>query len=227
VRLEGGRADLHIHPSGDWISRRTPLAVYAAIARSGLDVAVLADHNHIDVSRGLVTRSQDEGIDTTLVLGEEVGTRQGHLLAIGIRELVPARMQMADAVAAVHDQGGIAVIAHPMVPIRVAAPAEVLLDLAQLEERHRPNAVETMHPTALWLPRWRRRVEEIAAACGYAIVGGSDAHGPRLVGRGQTRFPGSTWQDLVQAIGHRTTSVEGRRASIRDLFGRMADQRAG
>ncbi len=221
-----GRADLHIHPSGDAISRRTPRAMYAALATCGLDLAVLTDHDWIDVAKALVARAQDEGLRTTVVLGEEVGTRQGHLLGIGLRGFVSAGMPMADSVAAVHDQGGIAVVAHPLVNARVAAQADVLLDLAQADVRHRPDALETMHPTALWLPRWRRRVEEIAVACGYALVGGSDAHSPRMVGRGLTTFPGNTWDDLVTAIRDRVTRGEGRRATIRDLLGRGVDQRA-
>ena len=48
-----GRADLHIHPSGSRSDARTPMAIYAALRSSGLQVAVLTEHDRIDVAPGL------------------------------------------------------------------------------------------------------------------------------------------------------------------------------
>ena len=51
--------------------------MYAALRSSGLQVAVLADHNRVDVAQALVARSRDEGIPIELVVGEEIATRAG------------------------------------------------------------------------------------------------------------------------------------------------------
>src|SRR5664280_2640902 len=187
-----GHADLHIHPSGDGRSAKTPTAVYAALLASDLQVAVLTDHNRVDVARELVARSRDDGIPIELVVGEEITTRDGHLLGVGLTARVPAGLSLADAVAAVHDQGGIAVVARPLLPPSIAASARLLIELAEGDPRQRPDALEAMHPMAAWMPGWRRRVERLAQRCGYAVVGGSDAHVPRSVGFGQTCFHGET-----------------------------------
>jgi hypothetical protein len=79
-----GHADLHVHPSGDGVSAKTPMAVYAALRASDLQVAVLTDHNRDDVARELVTRSRDEGLPIVLLVGEEITTHDGHLLGIGL-----------------------------------------------------------------------------------------------------------------------------------------------
>src|ERR1035437_5541350 len=147
-----GHADLHIHPSGDGVSAKTPTAVYAALRASGLQVAVLTDHNRIDVARELVTRSRDEGIPIVLLVGEEITTREGHLLGVGLTARVPAGLSLADAVAAVHDQGGIAVVAHPLLPTHMAASARLLVELAVYDRRQRPDALEAMHPMASRAP---------------------------------------------------------------------------
>ncbi len=222
-----GRADLRIHPSEDGLSTRTPMRIYRALLASDLDVAVLTDHDQISVAMALGARSLDGEARVRLVVGEEITTRQGHLLGLGLTRVVPADMPMGDSIAAVHDQGGIAVIAHPLVGHRAAAPADLLRDLSQEDGPRRPDAVEAMHPTAAWFQGWRSRVEELAQSSGYALVGGSDAHSARLVGRGWTSFDGNTWADLVTAIGGRATHGEGRRATIRDLLGRRIDQLAG
>ena len=213
-----GQADLHIHPSGDVAGGRTALAVYAALRASDLQVAVLADHNRIDVARDLVARSRDEGLSVELVVGEEITTRGGHVLGIGLTSVVPAWLSLAETVAAVHEQGGIAVVAHPLLPIYISASAEDLVALAEGDSRSRPDGLEAMHPLAAWLPGWRRRVEGLARACGYAVVGGSDAHVAGSIGRGRTGFHGRTGADLMAAIRARETWAEGRRSPVRDIF---------
>jgi predicted metal-dependent phosphoesterase TrpH len=215
-----GRADLHIHPSGDAATRKMAAAAYAALRTSDLQVAVLADHNRIDVARDLVARSRDEGTSVELVVGEEITTRGGHLLGIGLTSVVPAWLSLADSVVAVYDQGGIAVVAHPLLGIYISASGEDLVELADGDARSRPDALEAMHPLAAWIPGWRRRVEELARRCGYAVVGGSDAHVARSIGRGWTGFPGATTADLMAAIRGRETWAEGRRYPFRDIFRR-------
>ncbi|MGH2463831.1 MAG: PHP domain-containing protein [Candidatus Limnocylindrales bacterium] len=213
-----GRADLHIHPSGNWADAETTTAIYEALRTSGLQVAVLSEHDRIDVAKALVQRSNDEGISIELVVGEEVTTSQGHLLGIGLSERVPAGRPLGVTIALVHEQGAIVVVAHPLLPAYLAAPGRLLIELAEGDPDRRPDALEGMHPTAAWFPGWRRRVERLAGRCGYAVVGGSDAHTARSVGRVWTSFPGTNATDLYAAIQSRQTSTEGRRHALRDIF---------
>jgi predicted metal-dependent phosphoesterase TrpH len=215
-----GHADLHVHPSGDAVGSRTAAAMYAALRASDLQVAVLADHDRIDVAKELVARSRGEGIPIELVVGEEITTRQGHLVGVGLTALVPTWLSLAEAVAAVHDQGGIALVAHPLLPAYISASTRVLVELAEGDVRSRPDALEAMHPWAAWVPGWRRRVERLAERCGYAVVGGSDAHMARSIGRGRTGFHGADEAALIAAIRRRETWTEGRREPLRDIFRR-------
>ncbi|MGH2513539.1 MAG: PHP-associated domain-containing protein [Candidatus Limnocylindrales bacterium] len=198
-----------------------PRAMYAALRASDLQVAVLADHDRVDVAHGLVARSRDEGIPIRLVVGEEITTREGHLLGVSLSALVPAGLSLAETVAAVHEQGGVAIVAHPLLPTSSAASARLLVELAEGDPRRRPDALEAMHPLAAWVPGWRRRVERLAQRCGYAVVGGSDAHVARSVGRGRTCFRGDTEADLMAAIRGRETWTEGRPYPIRDVLRRI------
>ena len=213
-----GRADLHIHPSGNWADAETTIAIYAALRGSGLQVAVLTEHDRIDVAQALVARSHDEGFPVELMVGEEITTSQGHLLGIGLSTRVPRFGSLSDTIALIHDQGGVAVVAHPLLPAYMAAPERLLVELAEGDPHRRPDALEGMHPTAAWVPGWRRSVKRLAERCGYALVGGSDAHTARSVGRVWTSFPGTTSTDLIAAIGSRETSTAGQRHSLRDVF---------
>lgn len=217
-------ADIHVHPSGDTLHGPPPPAVpasiRAALEASGLRVAVLADHDRIDVAGELAARSRDEGAEIELIVGEEITTREGHLLGIGLASRVRPGMSLDDAIAAVHDQGGLAVVAHPLLPPLFAAGAARVLALSQLDARRRPDALEAVNAVGLWFPGWRRRVEQLARLGGYAVVGGSDAHRAAAVGRGRTGFPGGGAAGLLRAVREHETWAEGRRAALRDVLRR-------
>lgn len=221
-----GRADLHIHPSDDPDATDSAEAFYAVLLASDLDVAVLADHDRIAVAQELAHRAREEGASIELVVGEEITSRRGHVLGIGLTAIVPPFLSLAETIAAVHEQGAIAVVAHPLMPIWTAASEEAIVALAQGDPRSRPDALEAMHPTAAWFPRWRGRVERLAARTGAAVVGGSDAHSVRSIGRGWTTFDGTSAADLVTAIRAGTTRPGGTRTPLRNLLSVERSSRA-
>jgi predicted metal-dependent phosphoesterase TrpH len=221
-----GRADLHIHPSDDPNATDSAEAFYAALLASDLDVAVLADHDRIVVARELAQRARQEHASIELVVGAEITSRRGHVLGIGLTEVVPPFLSLAETIAAVHEQGAIAVVAHPLLPIWTSASEQALVALADGDPRSRPDALEAMHPTAAWFPRWRGRVERLAARTGLAVVGGSDAHSIRSIGRGWTGFDGTSAADLYGAIRAGTTRVGGTRTPLRNLLSVERSSRA-
>lgn len=211
-----GRADLHVHPVGNGSSVRNPTALLASLLAAGLDLVVLTDHNRIDAAAELAARGDDAGL--VLLVGEEITSRDGHVLGLGLRALVAPGKSLGDTVAEIHAQGGLAIVAHPMLAMPSSASRRTLEALAQSPPERRPDAVEGFNPGVAWLPGYRRRVERLAAAAGYAVVGGSDAHRPGGVGRGVTRYRGRTFADLAAAIAAGETTVEGRAYGLRDLL---------
>lgn len=219
-----GRADLHVHPVGNRASGGSPTAFLAALAAAGLDLVDLTDHNRIDIAAELVTRGADVGL--ALVVGEEITTREGHVLGLGLRLLVAPGGSLGDTVAEIHAQGGIAIVAHPLLSMQSSASRPILEALAQGRPERRPDAVEGFNSRVAWLPGYRRRVEKLAADAGYAVVGGSDAHGPADIGRGITRYEGETLADLAAAIAAGETAVEGRPYGLRELVLRVRHRAA-
>ena len=110
--------------------------------------------------------------------------------------------------AAVHDQGGIAIPAHPLVPYPLCAQGFVLRRLLAGEPRFRPDAIEAFNPTTLGKP-WHARVVRFANEHGIARVGNSDAHDLESIGVGYTTFAGHDGAALRAAIETRTTHHHG------------------
>ena len=102
--------DLHCHTSASFDSLTTPGAVVRAAASRGLTHLAITDHDRIDGA----LRARDaapEGI--TVIVGEEVKTVDGDLVAVFIEKVVPPGLSALDTVAAIRAQGGLVGMPHP------------------------------------------------------------------------------------------------------------------
>ncbi len=195
-----GRADLHIHTLAsdgtDGIA-----TILAHVERStDLDVIAITDHERIDAALAARTMARDQGLGVEVVVGEEVSTLGGHLLALFIGERVRPLRTLRTTIAEIHEQGGLAIPAHPLVPYPLCAQGWVLRRLiADRDPRVRPDGIEAFNPTMFGRP-WHGKVVRFAAEHGLATVGNSDAHEAAAIGTGWSTFPGRTAEDLRAAI---------------------------
>ena len=116
---------------------------------------------------------------------------------------------MRTTIAEIHEQGGLAIPAHPLVPYPLCAQGWVLRRLINdPDPRVRPDAIEAFNPTTLGRP-WHSRVVRFAGEHGLATVGNSDAHALAAIGTGWTTFPGRNGEDLRAAILEHQTHHHG------------------
>lgn len=203
-----GRADLHIHSlASDGIS--SVAEILDAAERAALDVIAVTDHERVDAAHAARAMAGARRLRVEVVVGEEVTTRGGHLLALFIDERIPPWRSMRWTIARVHEQGGLAVIAHPLVPYPLCASGRTIRRLlADPDASYHPDGIEAFNPMTARLP-WGSRVPAFADGLGLATLANSDAHAARDVGQAVTTFPGGTADDLRRAILGRTTGWEG------------------
>lgn len=220
-----GIADLHIHTlASDGVSGVDD--VLAAAIERGLDVIAITDHERIDAAVVAQRLAQERELPIRVIVGEEVTTRNGHLVALFLSQRIRPWGRMRDAVAAVHDQGGIAIVAHPLVPYPLcASEGTIRRMLDDADPRRHPDAIEAFNPTTARM-RWSRRVPAFADEIGLAALASSDAHRAGLVGRATTHFPGSTDEDLRAAIIGRTTTWVGDAYAWPEQLGMFRQQTA-
>jgi predicted metal-dependent phosphoesterase TrpH len=203
-----GRADLHIHTLASDGTAGAVAILEHVEAVLGLDVIAITDHERIDAALAARAIATDRGYRTEVVVGEEITTLGGHLLGLWLTETVRPFKSLRSTIAAIHDQGGIAVPAHPLVPYPLCAQGFVLRRLLEDEERVRPDGLETFNPTSLGRAA-HGRVVRFAEEHGLARIGNSDAHALEAVGVGYTTFSGRSGDDLRAAILARTTHHHG------------------
>ena len=214
-----GSADLHIHTRhGDGMAT-VPALLEHVESRGGLDVIAITEHDTLrpaDEARELHAR---RSYSFDLICGEEVTTLDGHLLALCIDEPVPSFRRIEETLVAVHRQGGLAIVPHPLswltrsvtarVIDRVAAIANDGVYFDAIEEYNASPAGRVTSARARRLNRERFRL---------AAVGCSDAHFLESVGAATTSFDGTTAADLRRAIETGATAgVPGRPPRVSEL----------
>jgi len=206
------KADLHVHTTHSDGHASVEEVLRHAARNTDLRVISITDHDTIEGA--LQARSLADGYGIEVVVGEEVTTADGELLALFIEQRLSPGLPAAETIAAVHAQGGICVAAHPYCWL---APS---MGHRGLRERYswsdsgwRLDAIEAFN-AGLLLPRSNRWAAETAAALGLPAVGGSDSHHPKTIGYGHTLFPGRGAADLRAAMELGRTVASGHRWGV-------------
>jgi hypothetical protein len=195
-------ADPHCHTtSSDGMV--TPAQLVDAAVRAHLDLIAVTDHDTMESVKE--TQRRGESVGLTVVAGQEVTTRgpaQTHILGWFLDKPIKRGMSTEDTVAAIHDQGGLAIVPHPFMPVYFGSIQPGML--RRLLEKHRVDGIEMMFtvPTGA---RRRRMLDDFYAQNRErlgAALGGSDCHfGFHDIARVVTDYEG----DFKTAIQLRTT----------------------
>jgi len=201
------RGDCHLHTVYS-DGKRRPEEVAAGARSAGLDFMVSTDHN-TSASHG--AWGPLAGDDLLIITGEEITTRNGHYLGLGLppgewidwRYRARDGLDYAEAARQIHRSGGIVVPAHPYCAF-VACRWKFGYDEADaVEVWNGPwtvddeSAVDTWDSMLVESVRGKRRWRP--------AMGNSDAHTASAVGSGWTSFHGHSAGDVRRAIEGRTT----------------------
>ena len=202
-----GAAEVHAHTlaSDGMVSAEQLVRDAAAI---GLQVLCITDHDTIgDLGRAIEV-GHELGVE--VVAGEEITARfppGEHIVGLFLERQVRMHMPVEDTIDAIHDNGGVAIVAHPFMPTWFASTTAKRL--RALLQTHGVDGIEVRHtaPVPPWA--WKQMDEFYRSnreALGAAVGAGDSHFGRHDLGRVLTVFPGSTAADLRRAIAERTTS---------------------
>jgi hypothetical protein len=177
-----------------------------AAAQARLDLIAVTDHDTMASVREAQERAEQAGVK--VVPGQEITTKwppQTHVLGWFLEKPVRRGMSLEDTVAAIHDQGGLAIFPHPFMPTYFASVQPDML--RRLIEKHPVDGLELEFTPPIGARR-KKLLHEFFAQNGErlgAALGGSDCHfGAHDIGVVVTRYEG----DFRQAVEQRTTRPE-------------------
>lgn len=169
--------DLHVHTSASADSLASPTELLVAAARRGLAGIAITDHDSFEgVARAEAAAHRLIGEGKLpphflVIPGEEVSSSDGHVVGLFLKSRIPSGQTAEWTVRAIHEQGGIAIAAHPLVPTGVHDLANTLpFDAVETE-----SASEKLHYAITPGVDFRVRAQFYAALT-KPHVGSSDSH---------------------------------------------------
>jgi len=166
------KVDLHVHTvySSDSLITLEQLVFWAK--RRGLSAVAVTDHNCVE---GALKMAKEKNF--LVIPGTEVTSRDGHIVALNVREAIPRDLSADETVARIHAAGGIAVACHPFALFKGSIGKHT---------SGKFDAIETINASASPFKRSVRKAEEVAARFGLPRVAGTDAHYAPAIGYAYT-----------------------------------------
>jgi predicted metal-dependent phosphoesterase TrpH len=201
--------ELHAHSALSYDGRDDVELLLEQAAAVGLDALAVTDHDEIAASLEAVELAPEYGL--LGIPGMEVSSADGHVLSLGVDELVPAGMPFEETLDYIRERGGIAVVPHPFQESR----SGVLANISR-EELTTADAIE-VYNSRLLTGYSNRQARRFARRHDLPMTAGSDAHVCEMVGQSVTHVgtDHSTVDAVLTAIREGRTRVDGRRTPWR------------
>jgi len=195
-----GKADLHMHSTySDGVA--TPEQILHHVQHNtNLDVIALTDHDVIEGSLRMRDLCEKGNYRFDFIVGEEISTKEGHMLALFIEKRIQAGLSMERSIELVHEQGGLAIVAHPLNPIFRHSCQREVLDRIHANKDVWLDGVETWNASFCGIGANRVAMRLNREIYGWPEVGNSDAHTLTAIGRGCTWFEGKNARDVRTTI---------------------------
>ena len=158
--------------------------------KRGLTAVAVTDHDRIDGALKIARET-----DFLIIPGIEVSSRNGHVVALNVQEVIPKGLSADETVDQIHDAGGLAIACHPFVFFKGSLGKHTSAKF---------DAIEVINASAFPFKRSVKKAEEFAAAFGISRVAGTDAHYGPEVGYAYTLIDAEPQvETIVKAIAHR------------------------
>lgn len=167
--------DLHIHTCYSKDGESSVEDILKRAEELGLDAIAITDHDTVDGAKHALTLPSP----VLVIPGIEVSTRQGHLLVLGVTEVIPAGLDVIDTVHIARRMGALLILPHPYHVWRHGVARRKKAGMAVVD------AVETFNSRYI-VGSANSKAARIAKRLDKPCVGGSDAHNARFVGFGRT-----------------------------------------
>ena len=173
------RVEFHCHTIYSKDSLVSPTSLVETCRRKRIDRVIITDHNII-----LGAIEAQKIAPDLVIVGEEIMTTKGEILAAFVTEEIPAMLSPQETIRQLKEQGAFISVSHPFDFTRGGHWKEAdLLDILP-----DIDAIETFNARCL-LSSMNAKAQEFASKHGVASTVGSDAHTLFELGRATLTLP--------------------------------------
>ncbi|MDO8638508.1 MAG: methyltransferase domain-containing protein [Candidatus Daviesbacteria bacterium] len=161
------RVEFHTHTKFSSDSITNFKDIIETCQKKGIDVLIVTDHNQIEGALRLKQIAPFE-----VIVGEEILTKDGEIIGLFLKKLIPSGLTMKETMTHIKRQGGIVYLPHPYdkttrrTSIRKNIISDLLSDI---------DIVETYNGRTI-LPWDNKSAQKLALRFGKITAVGSDAH---------------------------------------------------
>jgi len=200
------KADLHIHTKYSDGAFSVKRLLNYVVKNTDLKVIAITDHGEVRGAKEAKRIVQECRLPIEVIAGEEIYTTAGEIVGLFIKRRIPHGLTLKKTIRRIHQQGGLAVAVHPYVTFSRRGKMPMRGIGSKFLKERELDAVEAWNASPVpgsFRKNWKVYLK--GKNLGISMIGGSDAHILRWVGKGFTLFPGSSAVDLRQAIENRKT----------------------
>jgi len=168
------KLDLHVHTVYSYDGLITPKELIWQLKKKGLDGVAITDHDTIKGWPKFKRALNKHGF--IVIPGIEVSAKNAHILALNVKTLIPAQLEINETIDLIHEAGGVAVAAHSVAIYRGWTK--------NLSRKF--DAIEVINASSFPFYFSALFAKRLAAKLELPQVAGSDAHYYREVGCAHT-----------------------------------------
>ncbi|MBD3208746.1 MAG: PHP domain-containing protein [Candidatus Nealsonbacteria bacterium] len=199
------KCDLHVHTSYSYDSTSAPAQIIEQAKKKGIKCLAIADHDEIKGAGKVKELAEGQGI--LIIPSIEIKSRQGDILGLNVKQVIPSGLSVSESVERIKRQGGLAIIPHPFA---LFYPFKGELE----EHADQIDGVEILNASVV--KDANRRAQVFAKKHQLAFTAGSDAHSPEEVGKVYLEIPGESLSlnEVLTAIMEKRGKLGGKEANL-------------
>jgi len=194
------RLDLHIHSHYSEDATGSPKDLMKSLKKKGLNGMAITDHNTVD---GGINSLKLKSKDFVVIPGVEISTKDGHIIALNVKENLKKNLTVEETVDNILDIGGLPIVPHLFRNMSGIKREKLKIVLPKI------SAIEVFNSCSL--PKTNLKTSKIAREFSLGGTGGSDAHDPIFAGYGYTTVDTTDFSvdSIISEINKKKTWGEG------------------
>lgn len=169
------KLDLHIHSeySGDGIG--SPKEIIKNLKKRGVNGVSITDHNTV---KGSLKAIEVAPKDFIVIPGVEISSKDGHMIALDVKEDIPRGLTIEETVEKIIAKGGVPIIPHLYRNMSGIKKGNLKKIISKI------SAIEVFNSCSV--PQTNLKMVKTAKELHLGGTGGSDSHDPQFAGYGYT-----------------------------------------
>ena len=196
------KCDFHIHTHYSFDGSASPQDIVDVAIEKGINCLAITDHR--ELKGAVIAKEYAKDKSILIIPGIEINSRQGDILGLNLKEVIPDKLSARETVKRIKGQGGTVIISHPfgfMCSFNKKMLKDMLLEI---------DGVEVLN-NSLFRGN-NKKALEFAQKHNLAFTAGSDSHSLNSVGKAYLEIPGEdlSVEEVLEAVKEKKGEVMGK-----------------